>query len=42
MRVEEKAKQEAGVNYYLFHSGSLLGFFFDLEDGGDMFLRIVR
>jgi hypothetical protein len=26
---------------YLLHAGFLLGFFFDLEDGGDMFLRIV-
>jgi hypothetical protein len=31
-RVEEQA-------YYLLHAGFLLGLVFDLEDGGEMFLR---
>jgi hypothetical protein len=27
--------------YYLFHAGFLLGLYFDLEDGGDVFFRNV-
>jgi hypothetical protein len=30
-----------GSTCYLFHAGFLLGFFFDFENGGDVFLRKV-
>jgi hypothetical protein len=32
----------AGSAYYLLHAGFLLGVFFDLENGGDMFLRNIN
>jgi hypothetical protein len=34
-------REIAGSACYLLHAGFLLGFFFDPEEGGDMFLRNV-
>jgi hypothetical protein len=40
-RVGEQAKQETSINQALLTICFLLGLFYDLEDGGKMFLRNV-
>jgi hypothetical protein len=42
MKAGGKKSQGQALLASFFHVGFLLGFFFDPEDGGDMFFRNVR